>query len=73
MTKESSDSKAPPVGRALRGLFGILLVAYVTPVYFRISLRTSLSVVLLIIGLIGIYSLIHVLISRRILGFDPRL
>jgi hypothetical protein len=73
VTNESPDSKAPPVGRALRGLFGVLLMAYVTPVYFRIPLRTSLSVVLLIIGLIGIYSLIHVFISRRIIGFGPRL
>src|SRR5258707_11419356 len=73
VTNESPESKAPPVGRALRGLFGILLMAYVTPVYFRIPLRTSLSVVLLIIGLIGIYSLIHVFISRRIIGFGPRL
>jgi hypothetical protein len=73
VTKESSDSKAPPIGRALRGLFGILLMAYVMPVYFRIPLRTSLSVVLLIIGLIGAYSLIHVFISRRIIGFGPRL
>ncbi len=48
-------------------------MAYVTPVYFRIPLRTSVSVVLLIIGLIGIYSLIHIFISRRIIGFGPRL
>jgi hypothetical protein len=32
-----------------------------------------MSVVLLIIGLIGIYSLIHIFISRRIIGFGPRL
>jgi hypothetical protein len=73
VTNESPDSKAPPIGRALRGLFGVLLMAYVTPVYFRIPLRTSVSVVLLIIGLIGIYSLIHIFISRRIIGFGPRL
>jgi hypothetical protein len=48
-------------------------MAYVTPVYFRIPLRISMTVVLLIIGLIGIYSLIHIFISRRIIGFGPRL
>jgi hypothetical protein len=73
VTNESPGSKVPPVGRALRGLLGILLMAYVTPVYFRIPLRTSVDVVLLIIGLIGIYSLIHIFISRRIIGFSPRL
>jgi hypothetical protein len=57
----------------LRGFFGILLIAYATPVYFRIPLRTSVSVVLLIFGLIGICSLIHIFISRRIVGFSPRL
>jgi hypothetical protein len=71
VTNESPDSKAPPVGRALRVLFGILLIAYVTPVYLRIPVRTSASVMLLIIGLIGIYSLIRIFISRRIIGFGP--
>jgi hypothetical protein len=73
VTNESPDSKAPPVGRALRVIVGLLLMAYVTPVYFRIPLRISMTVVLLIIGLIGIYSLIHIFISRRIIGFGPRL
>ncbi len=68
-----TEDQAPPVGRALRILIGLLLMIYVTPVYFRVPLRISESVLLLILALIGAYSLIHMLISRRIIGFGPRL
>jgi hypothetical protein len=73
VTKDSLDSKAPPVGRALRVVVGLLLTVYVTPVYFRVPLRISVSVLLLILGLIGVYSLIHFSIFRRIIAFSPRL
>jgi hypothetical protein len=73
VTKDSLDSKAPPVGRALRVLLGVLLMAYVAPVYFRVPSRISVSVLLLMLGLIGVYCLIHIFISRRIIGFGPRL
>lgn len=68
MAKDSIDSKAPPVGRALRVLFGLVLMVYVTPVYFRVPPRISVSVFVMIVGLTGAYSLIHIFISRRILG-----
>ena len=73
MTKHSLDAKAPPVGRALRILIGLLLMIYVAPVYFRVPLRISVIALLLIIGLILVYCLIHVFISRRIIGFGPGL
>jgi len=73
VTKDSLDSKAPPVGRALRVVVGLLLMVYVTPVYFRVPLRISVSVLLLMLGLIGAYSLIHIFISRQITAFGPRL
>jgi hypothetical protein len=73
VSKDFLDSKAPPVGRALRILVGILLMIYVTPVYFRVPLRISVSVLLLMLGLIGVYCLIHILISRRIIAFGPHL
>jgi hypothetical protein len=73
VTKDSLDSQAPPVGRALRIVVGVLLIVYVTPVYFRVPLRISVSVLLLMLGLIGVYSLMHIFISRRIIGFGPRL
>jgi hypothetical protein len=44
----------------------------VMPVYFRVPLRISVSVLLLMLGLIGVYCLIHILISRRVIGFGPR-
>jgi len=54
-------------------LLGLALMIYVTPVYFRVPLRISVSVLLLILGLIGVYCLIHIFISRRIIGFGPGL
>jgi len=60
---------APPVGRALRIVLGLALMAYVVPVYFQIPARISMRVLLLMLGLLGAYSLIHILISRRIITF----
>jgi hypothetical protein len=56
------------VGRALRILLGVALIVYVTPVNFRVPLRVVAGSLLLILGLIAVYSLIHVGVSRRIVG-----
>jgi hypothetical protein len=63
--------QAPPVGRALRIVIGLALIAYVAPVYFQIPARISVRVLLLMLGLVGVYSLIQIVISRRIFAFDP--
>jgi len=63
--------RAPPVGRALRILLGLVLMVYVAPVYFQVPVRLSVRVLLLMLGLTGIYSLIHDVISRRIVAFGP--
>jgi hypothetical protein len=63
--------QAPPVGRALRILLGLALMIYVTPVYFRVPVRVAVGSLLLILGLIGVYSLIHIVVSRRIVAFGP--
>ena len=63
--------QAPPVGRVLRVLLGLVLIVYVTPVYFRVPARVAVGSLLLILGLIGVYSLIHIGVSRRIVGFSP--
>jgi hypothetical protein len=73
VAKDSRDSQAPPVGRALRIVVGLLLMVYVTPVYFRVPLRISVSVLLLMLGLIGVYSLIHIFISRGSIAFGQHL
>ncbi len=65
--------QAPPVGRALRFLLGLALTVYVAPVYFRVDARLALGTFLLILGLVAVYSLIHVLASRRIVTFGPGL
>ena len=81
VTKGALDSQpllqqprhAPPVGRVLRILLGLALMVYVTPVYFQVPARVSVEVLLVMLGLIGVYSLIHIVISRRISAFGPRL
>jgi len=52
------------VGRALRILLGVALMVYVAPVYFRVPVRVAVGSFLLMVGLIGVYSLIHIVLSR---------
>ena len=63
--------QAPPVGRGLRIVLGLALMGYVVPVYLQIPARVSVRVLLLMVGLLGVYSLIHILVSRRIISFGP--
>ena len=53
--------------RALRILLGLALMVYVAPVYFQVSPRVSVGSLLLIVGLIGIYTLLHITVSQQIL------
>jgi hypothetical protein len=79
VTRSSLDSQAllqqprqaPPVGRVLRTLLGLVLMVYVAPVYFQVPVRVAIGSLLLILGLIGVYSLIHIVVSRRIVAFGP--
>ena len=59
--------KAPPVGRVLR----ILLMIYVVPVYFQVPARVAVASLLLMLGLIGVCSLIHIVVSRQIVRSGP--
>jgi hypothetical protein len=54
----------------LRIVLGLVLMVYVTPVYFQVPARIAVGSLLLILGLIGAYSLIHIVVSRRIVGFS---
>src|SRR2546428_10470600 len=77
MNRDSLDSRArvqsprqaPPVGRALRILVGVVLLAQVLPVYFRVDAHLVLWTVLLMVGLLVVYSLRQVLLSRRLVAF----
>ncbi len=62
-------SKAPPLGRALRILLGLVLIVYTVPVYFQVPMRLAVGASLLVLGLIGVNSLIHIVVSRRIVAF----
>src|SRR5260370_8086925 len=76
---DSLDSKAlvqqprqaPPVGRVLRIVLGIVLMVYVTPVYFEVPVRVAVGSLLLMLGLIGVYSVIHIIVARRTIAFAP--
>jgi hypothetical protein len=59
--------QAPPLGRVLRILLGLVLIAYVAPVYLHVSLRLVIGSLLLMIGLIAPYSIILIASSRRIM------
>ena len=66
MESAQQARQAPPVGRALRILLGLALMVYVAPVYFQVPARVSVRSLLLIVGLIGIYSVLHLAVSQRI-------
>ena len=58
--------RAPPVGRAVRTLLGLILIAYVAPVYFRVPLRVVIGSLVVMLVLIVVYSLTFV--SLRLVG-----
>ena len=60
--------KAPPIGRALRIVLGLVLIVCTVPVYFQVPMRLAVGAWLLVLGLIGVYSLIHIVVSRRIVA-----
>lgn len=62
--------KALPVGRILRLFIGLVLLAAVIPVYWRVSARFLFGTALLILGLLAVFSLIHMLVSRGLLGVN---
>jgi len=63
--------QAPPMGRALRVLLGLVLIVYTVPVYFQVPVRVAMGSLLLVVGLIGVYSLVDIVVSQRIVAFGP--
>jgi hypothetical protein len=64
-------NQAPPVARVLRILLGLVLIVYAVPVYFQVPMLIPVGAWLLVLGLIGVYSLIHIVVSRRMITFGP--
>jgi len=64
-------NQAPPVARALRILLGVVLIVYTMPAYFHVPMRIAVGASVIVLGLIGVYSLIHIVVSRRIVVFGP--
>jgi hypothetical protein len=50
-----------------------LLIVYTVPVYFQVPMRIAVGAWLLVLGLIGLYSLIHIVVARRMVAFGPSL
>jgi len=73
MKSPQQPRQAPPVGRALRILLGLALMVYVGPVYFQVPARVSVGSLLLIVGLIGVYILLHITLSQRIVPLSSGL
>lgn len=69
MTNDSFDSKVPPIGRALRILLGLTLIGYVIPVFFYVPVSLAVESSLLMLGLVCVYSVIHLVLSRRVVAF----
>jgi hypothetical protein len=44
---------------------------YVVPVYFKVPARVAAGSLVLAVGLIGLYILIHIFVSRRIVPLGP--
>ena len=61
------------MGRVLRIVLGLVLMVYVAPVYFQVPVRVAMGSLLLVLGLIGVYSLIYIVVSRRIVTFGSSL
>ena len=72
MSKQSADPespgeeprRAPPIGRALRIVVGLWLLVYVVPPYFEFGVPFAVRALLLVLGLAGIYSLLHIVLAR---------
>jgi len=59
------------VGRTLRGLVGLLLLAAVAPVLLRVGLPFIAASVVIVLGLIAVHTLLHVFLSRRSARLNP--
>ncbi|MGH8092320.1 MAG: hypothetical protein ACREIF_02440 [Chthoniobacterales bacterium] len=59
--------RAPPVGRALRILLGLVLIANVVPAYFRVSLGVVIASLLLMLALIIVDGVILIASPRFIM------
>ena len=72
-TSPEQPNRASPVGRALRILLGVVLIVYVTPIYFRLPSRVFFWSLLLMSGLIVAYCVIHIVVSRPVSALGPLL
>src|SRR5438876_10114652 len=61
-------NQAPPVARALRILLGVVLIVYTMPAYFHVPMRIAVGASVIVLGLIGVYSLIHIVVFGPFLG-----
>jgi hypothetical protein len=61
------------VGRALRLLIGLAVLVQVTPVYVREDPHLAINSLVLMLGLLVVYSLLHIAQSRHLIVLSPLL
>jgi hypothetical protein len=72
MTDSDPDKgqRALRVGRLLRLLLGLILMADLIPIYGRLDVAFPFRTSLLILAILTVYSFIHVLACRKVLGLN---
>ncbi len=63
--------RAGPIGRFSRLALGIGLAVITLPVYFGAGATYNLSSLGLTVGLVVLYTLIHLVVSRFLIGLNP--
>jgi len=69
-TVPDRQARALPVGRTLRLLVGVILIANVVPIYARVDSRFLLGTGFVVVGLLAAYCLLHILMSRSLLRIN---
>lgn len=67
----ATTGRAQAVGRTLRAVVGLLLLAAVAPVRLRVGLSFIAITVLIVLGLVTVYTLLDVMLSRRGARVNP--
>jgi hypothetical protein len=72
VTENNPDKRerALPVGRFLRLLLGVILIADLIPIYGRLRVPFLFRTALLTVAILVVYSLMHMLALRRVLGLN---
>ncbi len=69
-TRPQDSNRAGPIGRILRFTMAVLLTAIVTPYYLATSSQSNLKIAAAIGGLLILYTVMHLVISKYVPGLN---